>query len=917
MSLRTINAPGVEIHEIDKSQYSQNLVGTNVLTFGFANKGQDYVTNEITSKSSWLNTYGEPETEAERYFYKSSMEIIEQGGKLFAAKIPYDNDLSDAYIGVKYYLTQMQQIEDNSPLYEIKKLDETVAQYQEIKEIYEGTEDDSLCREILNYLNTKLVGISSVLSTPVDIVFPDNLDTLNKTINTCFADLGNKDSADYKKLNDDAKKAVQHISKFVKPNMTEETISFIEAGEEYTRLATQLYSLTEKSGYTNLNAYAQIALSSFSKDFKGFDERFDEAWQSGEQNEVLVEFAQKFGRFAQKFGRFAGAVISFVHSPVFKVEESRFDDYSTGERKPENGEINIIDITRGKYGRAANKRPFEKYYKECLGIVPVITTAATALYAQMLLDVSADGAGFNPVANIGTFPLSVFPSVKTMYEKESVNCFSILDQDTVIPFGVESSSIKDNFKAFRDSMTMRTASYFPALYFNEENYLDREHLKKIGIVVLKAYLDPSEGNKINFDTVEAFVGELNPKAINPATKATTFIDNIVNSQSEYIRVFTNCEKVIKEETDILYAHNLTAGSLGTYEAATVKDISHRIINLSLDKIFNLNSDINEKAIDIVVDAGISNIDQFVSTLNSDRKGPYDPTSEAAALFNKLNSMTNTSPWRSILYKYDTFCKKTRKDCMYIADMLRPFALQGKKKIVRPSKPTNTIDTAIIPSLRYTMGTNSNYGAGYSDWFLVNDEFSGEDYWCPPSIQACGVYINTDLNHHYWDAPAGLNRGAIQANDVAFSPTIQQAGSIYLKNWNYAINYVNEGIILEGQKTFQTKPSAFDRVNVRRLFLRLERYVYQVARYFVYEPNTAYTRQRFVDQLTGYFDEVMYSGGMYDYRIICDESINTPEVIDNNELRVRIGIKPVKTIEFIEIQFVALRTGGSWEELSNI
>ena len=101
--------------------------------------------------------------------------------------------------------------------------------------------------------------------------------------------------------------------------------------------------------------------------------------------------------------------------------------------------------------------------------------------------------------------------------------------------------------------------------------------------------------------------------------------------------------------------------------------------------------------------------------------------------------------------------------------------------------------------------------------------------------------------------------------------------------------------------------------MRRLFLRLERAAYKVARYFVYEGNTAYTRQRLVDALDPYFKQAMVGGGIYDYKIKCDETNNTDFTIDNNELHVAIGIKPVKTAEFIMLDFVCLRTGGSWTE----
>lgn len=104
------------------------------------------------------------------------------------------------------------------------------------------------------------------------------------------------------------------------------------------------------------------------------------------------------------------------------------------------------------------------------------------------------------------------------------------------------------------------------------------------------------------------------------------------------------------------------------------------------------------------------------------------------------------------------------------------------------------------------------------------------------------------------------------------------------------------------------------MNVRRLFLRLERQTRKVAKYFVYEGNTAYTRQRLVDTLDPIFFEAKVGGGIYDYKIICDEFLNNPQVIDNNELRVKIGIKPVKSAEYVLVDFVALSTGANFNEM---
>jgi phage tail sheath protein FI len=152
------------------------------------------------------------------------------------------------------------------------------------------------------------------------------------------------------------------------------------------------------------------------------------------------------------------------------------------------------------------------------------------------------------------------------------------------------------------------------------------------------------------------------------------------------------------------------------------------------------------------------------------------------------------------------------------------------------------------------------------------------------------------------------------NDLTLNAVEKEASQLYTKSWNYAIDYPTDGFVLEGQKTTQVKQSAFDRVNVRRLFLRLERYVYQIARYYVGEPNNTFTRRRLVADINPLFQSVKADGGMYDYLIKCDEENNTADVIDNNELKVTIAVKPVRTAEYVRVDFIATRTDTNFAEL---
>jgi hypothetical protein len=400
-----------------------------------------------------------------------------------------------------------------------------------------------------------------------------------------------------------------------------------------------------------------------------------------------------------------------------------------------------------------------------------------------------------------------------------------------------------------------------------------EHLKDIGVVVFRAYLDPTEGNKVTLAPVEAYAGSLYKDDKDPNTGVSKFIDEIINTNSRYINFFSNCfstpaaKEFYQSKCDILIAPSsngkdddpVCGACLGFYTPMTKKDISiSKSIMDGLNKSYDRVQNINDWTIDIIPDAGVSNIASYIKALFGE-KGQYD-LGITDALGNSMlgawkcdkSDSASVMMWKTVILKYDNFCKNIRKDCMFTADGLRPLVLQGQKKIVRETMPSNTIDKNILPFIKAMSGINTSYGAGYADWFQQADDYTGDFFWCPPSIKAMGAYVNTDVNYEYWLAPAGLTRGRIAALDIAFNPNPKQAGAFYEKNWNYAINYPQDGIILEGQKTFQTKPTALDRVNVRRTMLRLERQVYEVLKYYRYENNTSYTRQRVIDALDPIF-----------------------------------------------------------------
>lgn len=461
----------------------------------------------------------------------------------------------------------------------------------------------------------------------------------------------------------------------------------------------------------------------------------------------------------------------------------------------------------------------------------------------------------------------------------------------------------------KTSIAKQLGQSFPPISYDDLGNIDNYYLHQVMIVVAKTFEDNSDGNKTGVQVLESFVGSLNAAAIDSSTGESIFIDDIVNNNSDYVELYSNVSTNLPAD-GYMYKYSNGSGNLLSFTAAeTAKNIDYADITGGLTTIFEKTSNIDETVIDIVIDAGVSTIAQLTPATSE-----YDPTRFVTSA-HTISARSSVDLWRAICNEYLEHSKDTRKDCITIIDAPRNLVLQGNEKIERPSAPTQLIDIDVMPKLKYVSGLNTSYGTGNLMWDKVVNEFTGQPTWVPPSIKTAGVMIFTDRIANYWDAPAGLNRGILYGvSDIAFNPKAGQMDQMYTKAWNYARNYPLDGIVLEGQRTLQVKPSPFDRVNVRRLFLRLERAAYQTLRYFMYEPNNYFTRTQIIDVLTPIFEDAKVRGGLYDYRIICSEKNNTPEVIDRNELKISIMLKPVKTAEFILVDFYALRTGASFSEI---
>ena len=221
-------------------------------------------------------------------------------------------------------------------------------------------------------------------------------------------------------------------------------------------------------------------------------------------------------------------------------------------------------------------------------------------------------------------------------------------------------------------------------------------------------------------------------------------------------------------------------------------------------------------------------------------------------------------------------------------------------------------TALNTIVNTAAGIDSSYAATYWPWLQTADPNTGDNVWVPASTMMPAVYAFNDNSSEAWFAPAGFNRGGL-ATVVRAERKLTQGNrdTLYAGKVNPIATFPNQGVVVFGQKTLQKRASALDRVNVRRLLIELKSYISQVGDNLVFEQNTIATRNNFLAQVNPYLESVQQRQGLYAFKVVMDESNNTADVIDRNELIGQIYIQPTRTAEYIYLDFNILPTGATF------
>lgn len=515
---------------------------------------------------------------------------------------------------------------------------------------------------------------------------------------------------------------------------------------------------------------------------------------------------------------------------------------------------------------------------------------------ENLTQYDISGAEDDDVLNVGVFKLR-----KSLYATEAFKLDYVLD-DAIV------GSVDSHRTQLNPTGGPATPFFLEARDTNSRN--------------VEIMVNPYISNKFTQSSLDA--------SGNPLKKIRVLTESLLGTSYNSISASLGTTRQVLSSVSSTIAVANALYPLGAY---TPTQITQKIIgnvptkvNRALESV--KNDDIYD--IDIVVEGGLGTIFTMASAAGTSY---YDDTLYNTTLKTKVDSLRTSQSiendavatdiranYSAVFNQFENFCNLPsntggRGDCMLIADPIRHILVTGRNSKILADR-TKNFQLDVYWALRHQFELeNTSYAATYGNWVQAYDDFTGEKIWVPFSGYQAAIMARSDANEFAWSAPAGYNRGLVtNALDIAINPNQKQRDELYKININPIFFNPSQGIVVFGQKTLQRKPSAFDRINVRRLFQALERPTKKAAQYFVFEPNNEFTRTRMVNVLTPLFEYAKQNGGCYDYLIVCDERNNTPLVIDNNEMKVDVLIKPTRTAEFILITFTASRTDAVFEEL---
>jgi hypothetical protein len=870
---RSIQSPGVEIFEKDLSLSPVLPAGTNIFMAGFAPKGPTDEIFQITSVQEFEQVYGTPTNPAERYFYYGARQVLNSSnGNLFVSRMPYGTGNGEGY-GSTYgaLVYPVVAVTETSDLI-YRNVDFIDKSYFAASEVAASINLNPTLSGRLTNLQNNGINTYSKFTTA-------EYASLNTGFNNFYtANVGTNPTL--------ANEFISQLAKFsqapetvVSTSLTAENCTYVLGAPKFFELSHESYQgILDNSSFTNSN----------------------QTWSTSSVSIGDINSVADFGK--------AGLIV------LNKIQ-------STINGRYEGHYVGLADNS--------NILPNTDYDGICK-VYTNNTKSVNGVDISQMVDVPFTKLSFSLSAVKDSSANSIGGSISETLEKVAFSFTDLATDkfDDVLTLGL--------FK-------LRTSPYNPDAvqldYLVEESAtgsLDyhRQINSQTGGPAKTFYLENILGNSNN-------VTMLVNKHINSKDRGPWLdINNIPKKQ---VRVFSRqIEKNLKQNLEsnyIKYGYHLNdvdqinnymdyADALfpiGTYSSFSSNDSTIGSLTLKLDRTLRKLENDEVFDLDLVAEAGLGTI---YATVCANRSKYFDDTELTSGLQNGLlaltqNEYTSTSEdadnlkenYSAVFQLFDNFCSKLRKDCLFVADPLRQIFITGANRLTTADVNKPFSQNVYNPLRNLYSTANSSYACVYANWAKVNDIYSGMNIWVPFSPFAVADMANVDQNFEPWYAPAGFTRGKVtNALALAITPKQKERDQLYRISMNPVAFFPNDGFNIFGQKTLLRQPSAFDRINVRRLFLYLEKATKKTTKYFIFEPNTLFTRNRVKAVLNPIFERAKNTQGLTDYIIVCDKNNNTPTVIDQNELVVDIYLKPVRAAEFILVNFYATSTGTNFNEI---
>lgn len=933
---RTIQSPGVEVKEVDLSLRPNLPVGTTVFIPGFSNQGPTDELLSVTSLAEFEQIYGLPQNSAERYMYHTVKAVFQSPANLLVSRLPYGTN--EGVTVADKYSVQAFPVIPRPIMIDVSDPAMNTVEADTLERVWYDPNDVSSYRYAADATHTQGA-------------------TLKGYINAVLPSL----SSDYG-IHTEPLSALAANDDFWTPTTTNDTTTAVANNAyEVPVIATLISGAVNSSGwdlsasdryYFGQPSNIEVDIQEFQKIAKG-EVHLSEANAGKKEN-------QKFTSYADLKNK-GGCGMMIVNDKKFVINE-KFEGYYIGL----SDNTNLNPAT--DFDAVGKLKSLSKKLGGTTGGYVDVPDASYGTKSRLTFSLSAgfvtdqngqrqqvglDGSMSEVMENLSEFDLNTdeFSDVLTLAVFKVRQ--STLEPDATKLDYLVADSIVGSTNFFREAF--RSDGGVATSYFIEsESELSNNLTLKINEGISKTagnWLDetgyPSRRTRILPAKDVRYYDELPPSEQSGKQQASHdykvgngFLNNgELKSDRLYIKSWQDLQR--SGAADIKHGNNVYPHGVYKKQTAAAKEVGN--IPAKLQRVFELAENADLFPIDITCEAGLGTVyvgsdggnktsfdDEEYFNIGGHNDGTDASTAQAGLSGSGLYStkiIDNRSEIK-FLTDYDTifdtfksFSQFARKDNIFIADPMRYIFVQGKNKKTLTSEQRESgvnFSQHIYWPLRHmlTGGTkNSSYCTSYANWAFTNDKALNRGVWVPMSGFAAAAMGNTDSNFYPWIAPAGFTRGLLTGvQDLAFYPKQKERDQLYKIGLNPIANFPNEGYVIYGQKTMQSKPSAFDRINVRRLFLYLQKAVMNTVKYFVFEPNTLFTRTQVMNVLRPIFEEVKNTQGMYDYLIVCDERNNSPDVIDRNELVIDIYIKPTRAAEFILVNFYATRTGQDFSEL---